>query len=135
MSHFTTLKTQFTDISGLIKALADVGFKQVEVYDTAQPLYGYQGDQRKQTAEVIVRRQFVGAASNDLGFKQQPDGTFQAIISAYDRSKYSEQWLNRVSQRYAYHLAKARLEEQGFTLISEEQETNGRIHLVVRRAV
>jgi hypothetical protein len=133
MSHFTTIRTQITDTDALIKALADVGFNEVEVHQTAQHLYGYQGDQRSQTAEVIIRRQHIGLASNDIGFKQQGDGTFEAIISEYDRKKYSQQWLERLTQRYAYHAAVAKLEEQGFTLNTEEVEEGGRIHLVLRR--
>ena len=133
MSHFTRLKTRLADVDGLTRALADVGFKTVEVHEAAQALHGYQGDTRTQTAEVIVRRKYVGRASNDLGFKRQEDGTFEAIISDHDRRKYSEKWLQQLSQRYAYHVARAKLEAQGFTLAAEETATDGRIHLVLRR--
>ena len=134
MSHFTTLQTQLADVKALHAALADLGFKEVEVYDKAQPLHGYRGDERAQTAEVIVRRQHVGPLSNDLGFKRNAGGTFDALISEYDRAKYSQEWLDRLTQRYAYHAARAKLEEQGFALVSEEQK-DGRIHLVLRRTV
>jgi hypothetical protein len=133
MSHFTTLRTQITDVTALVKALADVGLKKVEVYEEAQHLYGFLGDQRRQTAEVIIRRRHVGWLSNDIGFQRRADGTFDAIISDYDRQKYSQDWLNRLTQRYAYHVARAKLEEQGFTVITEETQKDGRIHLVLRR--
>jgi hypothetical protein len=133
MSHFTTLKTQITDVKALQAALADLGFPTVESHETAQPLYGYQGDARPQTAEVIVRRQYLGWLSNDLGFTRNSGGTFDAIISEYDRVKYSQEWLDRLTQRYAYHATRAKLEEQGFTLASEEQTKDGQIHLVLRR--
>ena len=67
MSHFTRIKTRITEAKALVMALADVGFKTVEDHEAAQPLYGYQGDQRAQTAEVIIRRKFIGRASNDIG--------------------------------------------------------------------
>ena len=133
MSHFTVLRTQITNADALVKALADVGFKKVEVHETAEHLYGYRGDKRPQTAEIIIRRKFIGPASNDIGFKQQADCTFNAIISGYDRHKYSQQWLNRLTQRYAYHVACTKLKEQGFSLVSEETEKDGRVHLVLRR--
>lgn len=133
MSHFTKLRTRITDADGLVKALADAGFKDVEAHETAQHLYGYQGDARPQTAEVIVRRKYVGQASNDIGFKRQADGTFEAIISEYDRRKYSQAWLDQLTQRYAYHVARAKLAEQGFDLVSEEAREGERIHLVLRR--
>jgi hypothetical protein len=135
MSHFTTLKTQIADVKALRAALADVGFSDVEVYETPQPLYGFMGDAREQRAEVIVRRKHLGWLSNDLGFKRNASGTFDALISDFDRRKYSGEWLDRLTQRYAYHAARARLEEQGFVLTSEEKTKDGRIHLVLRRMV
>jgi hypothetical protein len=135
MSHFTVMNTLLKDVPALVKALNEVGFKQVEVSEEAQPLFGYRGDRRSQTAEVIIRRKYIGPSSNDIGFKRLENGTFQAIISAYDRHKYSQQWLDRVSQRYAYHVATAKLQEQGFNLIEEENQADGRIHLVARRTV
>jgi Protein of unknown function (DUF1257) len=133
MSHFTKLRTRITDADGLMKALADVGFKNVEAHETARQLYGYQGDVRPQTAEVIVRRKHISRMSNDIGFKRQADGTFEAIISQYDRRQYSQQWLDRLTQRYAYHVARAKLAEQGFDLVSEEAQEGEQIHLVLRR--
>jgi hypothetical protein len=133
MSHFTVLRTQVTDVDALVKALEDVGFKHAEVHTTAQHLYGFQGDVRPQTAEVIIRRKYIGRLSNDIGFKRREDGTFDAIISDYDRAKYSQEWLNRLTQRYAYHVARAKLTEQGFALVSEEVQEGARIHLVLRR--
>lgn len=133
MSHFTSIRTQIKNVDALIKALSDLGFKQVEIYNTAKNLYGYQGDVRSQTAEVIIRRQYIGAASNDIGFKKQDDGTFEAIISDYDRQHYSQQWLNQLTQRYGYHALMATASEQGFSV--EEQETleDGTIRVVVGR--
>ena len=133
MSHFTKLRTRIVDIDALLKALSEVGFNTVETHEIAQNLRGYLGDKRKQTAEVIIRRKFIGRASNDIGFKRREDGTFDAIISDYDRKKYSEGWLSRLTQRYAYHAARAKLEEQGFSLVTEEVEEGERIHLVLRR--
>ena len=135
MSHFTTLATQITDLPSLTKALADKGFMHVEIHEAPQHLHGYQGDVRKQTAEVIIRRQYVGSASNDMGFKRQENGTFEASISEHDRHKHSPQWLNELTQRYAYHVATAKLEEQGFVLISDEKQSDGRLHLVARRMI
>ncbi|HBB33025.1 MAG TPA: hypothetical protein DDZ80_06720 [Cyanobacteria bacterium UBA8803] len=133
MSHFTSIKTQIKQVDALVKALADVGFNQVEVHDTAQPLYGYQGDVRPQTAEVIVRRQYIGSASNDIGFKRQEDGQFEAIISEYDRTNYSQDWLNRLTQRYGYHGLMATAPAEGFTVEEDETLADGTIRVVVAR--
>ncbi len=134
MSHYTTIKTRLTDTKALLEALAELGFKQIEVHEQAQPLYGYRGDQRSLTAEIIIRRKFVGTASNDIGFKRQAGGIFEAIISDFDHRKYAQHWLDKLAVRHAYHAVKAKLEEQGFTLVNEETSRNGQIHLLLRRA-
>jgi hypothetical protein len=133
MSHFTNIQTQIKDTDSLVKALADLGFKTVERYEIAQNLYGYEGDARSQTAEVIVRRQFIGEISNDIGFKRQPDGTFEAVISEFDRLKYSQSWLNRLTQRYAYHALVTHAPSQGFAIESEETLEDGTLRVVLGR--
>jgi hypothetical protein len=136
MSHFTTIKTQFTDDKALLKALVDLGFGHVEHHQNPQPLYGYQGDIRPEAAEIVIRREFVGKASNDIGFQRGSDGTFAAIISEFDRTKYSQAWLAKLLHRYAYHATVQKLvEEQGFSLVEEEEQETGAIHLVLRRAI
>lgn len=135
MSHFTIMNTQINDVPGLIKALADKGYKTVEVHEQPVHLYGYQGDTRPETAEVVIRRKFIGSMSNDLGFKRQEKGNFTAIISSYDRSKHSEKWLGELMQRYAYHITRGKLLEQGFELIEERTAQNGQVQLVARRVV
>ena len=57
----------------LLAALADLGYAQVEEGE-ALPLYGYEGDQRLETAEIVVRRRYLGAASNDVGFARTDEG-------------------------------------------------------------
>jgi uncharacterized protein Smg (DUF494 family) len=135
MSHFTHIRTEIKHIDALVKALNEAGFKTVEVHETAQPLYGYQGDERSDTAEVIIRRKHVGRLSNDIGFKRQETGNFTAIISEYDRHKYSQQWLNQLTQRYAYHAIMTQAPLQGFTVEQEETLEDGTIRVVVARWV
>ena len=133
MSHFTAIRTEIRDINALVKALDDVGFNQVEVHQQAQNLYGYQGDVREQMAEVVIRRQHIGQWSNDIGFKNQSDGTFEAIISEYDRTKYSQQWLNELTQRYGYHTLMATAPVEGFAIEEEETLEDGTIRVVVAK--
>lgn len=135
MSHFTIVKTQFKDVPGLIKALSDKGFKDVETHEEAVHLYGYQGDVRPETAEIVIRRQHVGSASNDIGFKRQEDGNYTAIISSYDRNRYSPKWLGELMQRYSYHVTRTKLLDQGFELVEEKTEQDGRVHIMARRVV
>jgi Protein of unknown function (DUF1257) len=137
MSHFTAIKTQIRDRDALVKALEDIGFKdQLEIHETAQGLYGFQDDLRKETAEIIIRRKYLGAASNDIGFKKQEDDTYEAVISSYDRAyNYGQQWVNELTQRYGYHVLMATAPAQGFTIEEEETLDDGTIRVVVGRWV
>lgn len=133
MSHFTTMTTQLTDTEALRAALADVGYREVEVHDQPQPLYGYQGDRRADRAHVIVRRKHVGRLSNDIGFLRQDDGTFLAVISDYDRARHDERWLGRLTARHAYHVTTKTLAEQGFDVVTETADRDGTVRMVLRR--
>lgn len=70
----------------LLAALSELGWGgKVEIHKDAQPLYGYHGDQRKERANLIIRRNNTGiSSSNDIGFALQADGTYQPIVSQYD---------------------------------------------------
>lgn len=135
VSHFTKIKTNLKDAAALKLALADLGFKTVETHDTAQNLYGYQGDVRRQKAEIIIRREFIGAASNDIGFKRSDDGSFEAIISEFDSYQHNEIWLHKLKQRYSYHVVVKEMESQGYEITERvEAGTQQKIQLTFRRS-
>jgi hypothetical protein len=106
MSAYITLMTPMTNQESLLAALTDVGFQrgQIEVHAEAVPLVGYGGERRSQTANIVVRRQHVGSASNDLGFLATPTG-YQLQVSDYDRHQYGNDWVRRLHDRYRHHEA------------------------------
>ena len=73
----------FKDRRLLLAALKDLGYSDVEE-GQALPLYGYQNDRRPETAEIVIRRRFVGSLSNDIGFGRTAEG-FVPILSEFDR--------------------------------------------------
>jgi hypothetical protein len=115
MSEYSEAQTEFSDPQVLIEALAAVGYTTVENHiGKPQPLVGFQGDFRTQDgqghttnpalalkADIIVRRRYVGGASNDLGFVKGADGKFKAIISDYDSSRHTPAWLAKLKGEYA----------------------------------
>ena len=135
MSHYTRLKTRIMNREHLVEALKEMGFRHVEAHDEPRHLYGYLGDRRMDTAHVIIRRKHVGRSSNDIGFLRGEDGSFTAIISGYDRTKYSEKWLDRLSFAYANLATREALAAQGFEIAEERREENGAVRLVMRRVV
>ncbi|MFI0479475.1 DUF1257 domain-containing protein [Actinomadura sp. 9N215] len=133
MSHFTRVRTTLRDADLLAKALAAVGFTAVETHDDPQTLYGYQGDARPERAEVIVRRRHIGRASNDIGFRRQSNGSFEAIISDYDRHRYDHAWLAKVGRAYGHAAALRYAEDNGYEIDSDVVGEDGERRLVLRR--
>jgi len=69
-----------------------------------------------------------------MGFKLNAEGSYEAIISDYDRGQRLDQhWLNKLTQRYAYHVAIDMLQQQDFQLIEEINNEDQTIHLSLRR--
>jgi hypothetical protein len=100
----------FKDRRLLLAALADLGYPEVEEGE-ALPLYGYHGDRRPETAEIVIRRQHVGSLSNDIGFSRTAQG-YVPCVSEYDqhavhggqflvtlRTAYSERVVEEVRRR------------------------------------
>lgn len=133
MSRYVTVKTQFKDEAALIDALMETGkwtAAQIEVHNTPQNLFGYRGDKRSQKAHIIIRRKYVGSASNDLGFVKGEDGNYEAIVSEYDSNRYSQAWIGQLTGNYAYHRVRREQEARGRS-VSRERCPNGRQRVVV----
>jgi len=133
MSHYTRVNTRLVSTQHLLQALRDMGFGEVECHEPAQVLYNYVGEATPDRAHVIVRREHLGRSSNDLGFRKTADGSFAAIVSDFDRHRLDAVWLKELTQRYAYHVARDTLTEQGFDLVGEERQEDGTIQLTLRR--
>lgn len=102
-SEYLEVKTNFICKKSLFDALESIyGKGHVECHEESVQLRGYHNDLRKETAEIVVRRQYVGSQSNDLGFKLQPDGTYTMIRSEYDkRTHFSDNKLHELEAAYA----------------------------------
>jgi len=133
MSAYTVIDTQLVSAEQLVLALRDVGFDKVECHDKPQPLVGFEGLRREQRAEIIVRKQHLDAGSNDIGFARGADGRFSALVSDFDRARFGGPWLMKITQRYAYHVTREKLAEQGFDLVEERVDERQTIRLTLRR--
>ena len=100
MSHYaTTPKLQVKGLEELVAALRHMGLT-IEVYPE-QPviLFDWHGKQRPERAHVVIRRRNTGlAASNDIGFLREADGSITAIISDYDSARYNANWLQHLTK-------------------------------------
>lgn len=98
MSHYTSGKILIRDKDCLIGALNEMGHTHLEVHEQPVNLHGYRGDVRAQKAHVVIRRQHVGGAANDIGFLFQDDGSVKVWISENERDYgYPKGWEDKVA--------------------------------------
>ena len=103
-----------------MKGLNDMGYTTVEVHKEPQSLFGYQGDRRQEKANVIVRRCHVGPAANDLGFLRKPDGSYSAIVSAFDSGKHDSKWFVGLKKAYGFNAAVKVAAKNGFKYLGKK---------------
>lgn len=139
MSAYITLLTPMTDQECLLTALADLGFDaaKVEVHATPVNLMGYFGDRRAQSANIVIRRQHIGSASNDVGFLASATG-YQALVSGYDHPRFGNEWLTHLNNRYQSHWTakQERLAAEELRRLEEERQrlVEAQRHAVHERA-
>ena len=134
MSEFKKYPTDYKDKECLKAALAEQGYTTVEDHEVAVPLYDYHGrqttylDKTGDKANIIVRRNYVGGAANDLGFKREADGTYSAIVSAFDSSKHNSKWMTDLKRKYNEKVTTKEAKKLNLTPYTAKKEivVNGR---------
>lgn len=125
MSHISKLKTEWVDAEILMLALSDLGY-HVEKGDLT--IASLRGEETR--VELKIRPPLSG----EIGFRQNK-GKFEIVADWFGVLGVKRNTLVRqINQRYAYHAARRKLEEEGFYLVEEKDEA-GKIHLLLRRMV
>jgi hypothetical protein len=125
VSHFTTLKTRIVSLEHLKAALTDL---KMAFVDRPVSIRGYGGQTTQ--VELKVPTQSPGY---DLGFRKQGD-TYDLVADWWGIKDIRQgQFVQQLTQRYAYHVAKDQLEAQDFTVVEEAVEQDQTIHICVRR--
>ncbi len=125
MSHFTRIKTQMVESRFITASLDDLGY-QYEV--GVVKIKGYMGQQTKAQIRVPTK-----SPKFDIGFSRS-NGHYEVVADWWGIKEIKQPvFVQEVSRRYAYHATKEKLAEQGFTLVEEQEEKSGRLHLVMRR--
>jgi hypothetical protein len=109
----------------LVAALRDLGF-QPEVGELQAR--GFAGNRIQ--VEVKIPS---GNSGYDIGFQRTADG-YVVVADWWGINKIKQAtFVQQLGQRYAYHATRSRLQEQGFDIVTDEKQSDGRIHLVLRR--
>jgi hypothetical protein len=131
MSKYTTVKTMFRDKESLVEALRTL-YPATQVHEQAVNLYGFTGDKRAQTAEIVIPRSTkggLGYSSNDLGFKLQPDGSYEALISEFDQDQVGKDFIDKLSCDYTKRVTKRQALIQGLRFVQETTNELGETQL------
>lgn len=125
MSHFTNIKTQLRNLTSLKSALNDLG---IDWKEGASPVRGYQGQTR--TAQVVVEQE----NNYDIGFSWNGEEyELVADLQYWQQPLSVDGFLQRITQRYAYHTVVKETSHQGFQIAQEEKNQDGSIRLVLQR--
>jgi hypothetical protein len=124
MSHFTRIQTKIVEKEQLLQAIRDLGFSYEEG-EVKLSGFGFQQTQ----VDIAIRLPF----SYDIGFRK--NGEFYEIVTDWFgvRGVKQEEFTSKITQRYAYHVTRVKLENQGFTLVEEQVQETGEIRLLLRR--
>ncbi|MFN9545765.1 MAG: DUF1257 domain-containing protein [Cyanobacteriota bacterium] len=127
MSHFTTIRTRIVDCRYLKQSLADLGHA---VQQGPVTVNGYQHNTTEADFKIAT-----GNPSYDIGFRRQGE-CYELVADWWGiRGINRDDFVRQLHQRYAYHAARETLSAEGFSLVEEERQPDGTLHLVLRRAV
>jgi hypothetical protein len=130
MSHFSRIRTTFRHREALIQCMQDLGY----TVETDTTIKGYHG---LHNVDIAVKQ----AGGYGLGFVKNPDGTYDLVADWYGvagrgEKKIAEE-LKRQSEAIQKEYAKKMVLDQavadGFELVSETEEQDGTVRIVVRR--
>jgi len=120
VSKYLELETKVTEERFLIEALQESGYRP-DVCPEGRCLTGYRGDERQERAHVILPRQQLDCASNDIGFARDSTGVYRAVISEYDRGiGFDDAWLGRLAQIYKERQTMAIAKAKGYVFKGKE---------------
>lgn len=125
MSHFSNIKTQIRNLVSLQAALTDL---DIDWKSGPRPVRGYRG--QTSTAEVVIEQD----NNYDIGFSWNgKEYELVADLQYWQQAWSVDGFLNRVTQRYAYHTVMTETAKQGFQVSEQQENKDGSIRLVVQR--
>ncbi|MBE1530549.1 DUF1257 domain-containing protein [Actinomadura algeriensis] len=126
MSHFTRVRTRFTDGTVLRDALAEMGHK---VRPAGTGVRGYLG--QRTNAEFKIRP---GRGKHEIGFVNS-DGGYEVVADWWGIDETTEErFVRALKQKYALVSTVSTLRDRGFEIDRRSTEESGEIRVVLRRA-
>lgn len=125
MSHFSQIKTQIRNLTSLQTALSDLG---IDWKAGPREVRGYQG--QTLSAQVVIEQD----NGYDLGFSWNgQEYEFVSDLQFWQQPVPVEQFLRKITQRYAYQTVVNETAKQGFQVTEQRNHQDGSIRLVLQR--
>ena len=130
MSHFSRIRTTFRHREALIQCMQELGYE----VETDTTIRGYHGHHN---VDIAVRK----TGGYGLGFVKNPDGTYDMVgdwwgISGKGEKKIAEDLKRQaetIQREYAKKMVLEQVAADGFDLVSETEEQDGTVRILVRR--
>ncbi|MGA2121152.1 MAG: DUF1257 domain-containing protein [Methanoregula sp.] len=130
MSHFSRIRTTFRHREALIQCMQGLGY----TVETDTTITGYHG---RHNVDIAVKK----SGGYGLGFVKNPDGTYDMVadwwgVSGKGEKKIAEelkQQAETIQKEYAKKMVLEQTVADGFELVSETEENDGTVRIVVRR--
>lgn len=125
MSHFTSMRTQLVDGDLIAAALSDLGIKHER---GGKRIRGFLGQRTDAEFRVPTK-----ARGYDIGIRKAGEA-YEVVadwwgVRGFDENTFAKE----LDRAYGVAATKTKLVEQGYSLVSEQRETNGEVRLVLRR--
>jgi hypothetical protein len=130
MSHYSRVKTQFRHREALIACLKNLGY----TVETDTVIQGHHGEH---TVDIAVRK----AKGYGVGFVKGPDGTYDMVadwwgVAGTDERKITQELqaqAGTIQKEYAKRMVIEQAAIDGFEVVSQTEEPDGTLRIVVRR--
>lgn len=125
MSHFSKIKTSLKDLTLLQKSLHDLG---INYSNEVNVVKGYKD--QKHFANLVIKQN----NNYDIGFTWNGfEYQLVADLQFWQQPWSIELFINKVTQRYAYHSILKTTSERGFQAVEELVQEHGSIRLTLQR--
>lgn len=130
MSHYSRVKTQFHNREALIACLRNLSYE----VETDTVIKGHHGEH---TVDIAVRK----AKGYGVGFVKSPDGTYDMVadwwgVAGADERKMTQELAEQaatIQKEYATRMVLEQAALDGFEVVSQAEEQDGTLRIVVRR--
>jgi hypothetical protein len=130
VSHFSRIRTRFRHRQALVECLQGLGY-QVETDTTIR---GYHG---QHDVEIAARR----SGGYGIGFVKNPDGSYDMVADLWGAGSRAQAKMTAeldaqaglIQKAYAKKMVLEQARAGGFDVVSQVEEKDGTLRIVVRR--